>query len=95
MIILSLVQVLVKFAVVILLLLSVITIFVSPAVDLQPTVLRALKLANVLFAVLVLAGNALFARLNVPLGPITTIVECRCGLWPPSDLFELNCTRRC
>ena len=80
---------------VILLMLSVVAIFVSPAVDLQPTALRALKSANLLFAALVLAGSALCARIHVAPEPIGTIVERHSVLSPPPDLLELNCTRLC
>lgn len=73
-----------KFVVVMLLLLCVITVFVSPIVDLQPTALRALKHAKVLCA-----------RVRVPLEPITTIVERHFVLSLPPDLLELNCARLC
>lgn len=84
-----------KVAVIILLLLSVIVIFVSPAVDLQPTALRALKFANVLFAALLLAGTALWAHLRVASEPITPIDKRHSVLSPPPDLLELNCARLC
>ena len=47
-----------KLVIVVLLLLSVATIFISPAVDLQPTALRALQLANLFFAFLALGATA-------------------------------------
>lgn len=84
-----------RFMVVMLLLACVTTIFVSPAVNLQPTALRALKFSNVLFAVLALAATALWGCLQVPLETATTIVERHFVLAPPPELFELNCARLC
>lgn len=81
--------------VVTLLLLSMIAIFVSPAVDLQPTALRAMKCASLLFAALLLAGSAICARLRVPIGSTTSIAERHSVLSPPPDLLELNCVRLC
>lgn len=81
--------------VVILLLLSVIAIFVSPAVDLQPTALRAMKCASLLFAALLLAGTALCARLQVPIGSLRRIAENQSFPSPPPDLLELICVRLC
>ena len=84
-----------KFGVVILLLLSVITIFISPAVDLQPTALRALQLANMVFAMLALAGTTWSARVRVPLNPATTPFACDCVWAPTPALIDLNCVRLC
>jgi len=78
----------------IVLVLSVITIFVSPVTNLQPSALRALQLANMLFAFLALAGVlvvTLFSRV-VPLGIIR---ERAPGFLPVPDLVDLNCTRLC
>lgn len=80
----------------ILLILSVTAIFISPAIDLQPTALRALQLANMLFAVLVLLGTSVLALLFSKCHTVLTVVEWDCFSPPPtSDLVELNCTRRC
>jgi hypothetical protein len=84
-----------KFVVVILLLLSVITIFISPAVDLQPTALRALKLATMLLAFLALAATGVSTHLQVVLRRGTTTAECGCVWVPVPNLVDLNCTRRC
>ncbi len=80
----------------ILLILSVTVIFISPAIDLQPTALRALQLANMLFAVLVLLGTSVLALLFTVRHTVQTVFECECFSPPPtSDLVDLNCTRRC
>jgi hypothetical protein len=84
-----------KFAMVILLLLSVIIIFISPAVDLQPTALRSVQLANMLFAVLALAGTALAACFSGPTLPVAEALEHASALVPAQDLVDLNCTRLC
>jgi hypothetical protein len=83
-----------KLGMAIVLVLSVITIFISPVVDLQPTALRALQLANMLCAVLALAG-AVLATLFSRVIPFATILEPDCGLLPAPDLVDLNCTRLC
>jgi hypothetical protein len=85
----------VKIGAVVLLVLSVLTIFISPAVDLQPTALRALKMANLLFAFLALAGTAFSARLNLPPSRIAATFEIDYALLPPPDFIDLNCTRLC
>ncbi|MGA8151259.1 MAG: hypothetical protein WB952_09945 [Terriglobales bacterium] len=85
----------VKLGMVILLLLSMIAIFISPAVDLEPTALRAANLANLLFALLALAGTVLTARFDVPISPVASTFERECALLPAPDLVDLNCTRLC
>jgi hypothetical protein len=84
-----------KLAIVILLLLSVIAIFVSPAVDLQPTAMRAMKFVGLLFAALLLAGAALCARLSLCLDTIATVIRSHSLLEPPPELFALNCALLC
>ncbi|HUO24456.1 MAG TPA: hypothetical protein VMU61_02245 [Candidatus Aquilonibacter sp.] len=84
-----------KLGVVILLLLSVIAIFISPAVDLQPTALRAVQLANLLFAVLALAGSAVSTRLDVSIGRLATVSGRDYSPLPAPDLVVLNCARIC
>ncbi len=86
---------LVKLGMVILLLLSLITVFISPAVDLEPTALRAASLANLMFAVLAMAGTALAARLSRAVASAATSFEHDCPLLPALDLVDLNCTRLC
>ena len=54
---LSLVKSNFRFGLVVLLFLSVMIIFIAPSVDLQPTALRAIQMANMLFAMLALAGT--------------------------------------
>jgi hypothetical protein len=82
-----------KFAWVILLLLSVIAIFVSPAVDLQPTALRAMQCAGLLFAVLLLARTVIGTRYRVLPSQIALFVERHFVVSPPLDLLALNCAR--
>ncbi len=80
----------------ILLILSVTAIFISPAIDLQPTALRALQLANMLLALLVLLGTSVLALLFTARRSVQTDSGCDCFSPPPtSDLVDLNCTRRC
>lgn len=85
----------IKFRLVILLLLSMIAIFISPAMDLQPTALRALTLANSLFAILALAATILTRLFGRVVPSFAHIVETDCGLLPAPDLVALNCTRLC
>lgn len=85
----------IKLAIVILLLLSVIAIFASPAVDLQPTALRAMKCATLLFAVLLFAGTVLCARLRVLQSHASLRAERRSVLAPTPDLMMLNCALLC
>jgi len=94
MIILRLVEIKANAVVVILLLLSMVTIFISPAVDLQPTALRALQLANLLLTVLALAGHAVFARWNTSISLVAHPCE-DLRIPPPPDLLKLNCARLC
>ncbi len=84
-----------KFAVVVLLLLSLMTIFISPAADLQPTALRSLQLANLLFAVLALAGTAVSSQLNESINPIAITSEDDFAWVSTPNLIDLNCTRLC
>lgn len=84
-----------KFGLVILLLFSVIAVFVSPAVDLEPTALRAAKMANLLFALLALAGTAFTARLRQATAAHATTFEPNYGLLSAPDLVNLNCIRLC
>lgn len=85
----------VEFATVILLLLSVLTVVILPSVDLQPTALRAARLASLVYAVLVLAGAAMAARTTRPIARIAAIFERVYVQLPAPDLIDLNCTRLC
>jgi hypothetical protein len=84
-----------KLGVAILLLLSVIAIFVSPAADLAPSALRAAKMVNLIYAVMLLAGTAVIARLQQAASPVAAIFEEECAPRPAPDLLDLNCTRLC
>ncbi len=81
---------------VLLLLVSAITMFISAAVDFPPTALRAVRFGNLLFAVLALAGTAATARSSCP----PTVYRVRIferdrALLAAPDLVDLNCTRLC
>lgn len=84
-----------KVAVGIVLLLSVLIIFIAPAVDLEPTALRAMQAASLLFAVLALAGTTIAATLTVS-NPCLGAVF---GFHPigasTASLVDLNCVRLC
>ena len=84
-----------KLGMVILLSLSVIAIFVSPAVDLQPTALRAMKCATLLFAVLLFVGTISCARFRVLPGRAAVGTERHSGLSSTPDLLKLNCALLC
>ncbi len=85
----------IKFGVVILVLLSVITVFVSPSVDLEPTALRAAKLAHLLFALMALAGTMFAARLARAVAPVIANSDRDCALQAGPDIVDLNCTLLC
>ena len=85
-----------KLVIVVFLLLSVAAIFISPAVDLQPTALRALQLANMFFAFLALGATAAVSTLlEVPLSRVASIIERDWFLAPSLNLLDLNCVRLC
>jgi len=77
------------------LLLSMMAVFVSPMVDLEPSALRALQAASLFFAAIVLAGS-LFTGL---LSPFLTSLEMVSGLSPiealVADLMDLICVPLC
>ena len=85
----------IKFVVVILLLTSVLYVFISPAVDLEPTVLRALKFACLIFAALLAAIFVRDVSLCVPLA-LEILADAPDSICAPSPgLIDLNCTRLC
>ena len=84
-----------RIALIIFLLLSVLTVFVSPNVDLEPTALRAMQFANLLFAVLVLAGSTIAALLPTPFVRIASLTELDISAVAGPDLLDLNCARLC
>lgn len=80
--------------VVIILLVSVIAVFMSPAVDLPPTAFRALKLACMLFAFIASAASilaGLFSRVVFWLAN----TEADSSSLPAPNLVDMNCTRLC
>lgn len=84
-----------KVAVGILLLLSVLIVFTAPAVDLEPTALRAMQSASLLFAALALAGTTIAAML-IASNPSLGVVF---GFHPietsSASLVDLHCVRLC
>jgi hypothetical protein len=84
-----------KLTLVTLLLLTVLTVFISPAVDLQPTALRALQAANMLFAALALAGHLLAADITTLISWTAGTSDLHLALPRTEDILELNCTRLC
>jgi hypothetical protein len=86
----------VKSVLVILLLLSVITVFASPFVNLEPSALRAMRSADLLLAALALAGTVTFG-----LAVIVSWCDSVTGYESPGaektaqDLLKLNCARLC
>jgi hypothetical protein len=84
-----------KFGIVIVLVLSVMVVFVSPAVDLEPTALRALKAAKMLFAALVLAGTAIAACLRGSFPSLGIVLASHRIEASAASLVDLNCARLC
>lgn len=85
----------IKVVVGVVLLLSVLVVFVAPAVDLEPTALRAMQAASLLFAVLALAGTTVAATLTVHnpfLGPTSGVHRIEATT---ASLVDLNCVRLC
>jgi hypothetical protein len=76
------------------LLVTVVAVFISPAIDLEPTALRASQAAQALQTALLSAAFVLSSLLCLAapgfLGPI-----CHLRLKIHADLLELNCTRLC
>ena len=84
-----------KFRIALVLLLAVIVIFVSPAVNLEPTALRALQVASMLFAALALAGTVLAYGANLLARYVDTAFSFHPVLSRTDDIIDLNCTRLC
>jgi hypothetical protein len=81
--------------VVVILLLAVTVVFVSPAVDLEPTALRAAQAASLLFAVLSLAGSFIASNLHTSSLQLVAILTSGSAPFFPPDLVDLNCNRLC
>jgi len=81
--------------VVVILLLAVIVVFVSPAVDLEPTALRAAQAATLLFALLALAGSFIARSLQAPCLHLVAISRTERVPFFAPDLVDLNCNRLC
>ena len=80
---------------VIILLLAVTVVFVSPAVDLEPTALRAAQAATLLFAVLALAGSVIASSLHISCFHLVAILRTESVPFFAADLVDLNCNRLC
>ena len=81
--------------VVVILLLAVTVVFVSPAVDLEPTALRAAQAASLLFAVLALAGSFIASSLHTSSLHLVAILRSESVPFFAPDLVDLNCNRLC
>jgi len=81
--------------VVVILLLAVTVVFVSPAVDLEPTALRAAQAASLLFAVLALAGSFIASILQASSLHLIAILKSESVPFFAHDLVDLNCNRLC
>jgi len=85
----------VKVAVGIVLLLSVLVVFIAPAVDLEPTALRAMQAASLLFAVLALARTTIAATLTLSNPYMGAVFSGRPIDASTASLVDLNCARLC
>lgn len=81
--------------VVVILLLAVTVVFVSPAVDLEPTALRAAQAASLLFAVLALAGSFIACSLRTSSLHLVAILRADSTPLYATDLVDQNCNRLC
>ena len=83
----------IKFWIALLLLVVVVAVCISPAVDLEPTALRSVRVANLMFAALALIV------LSVGLNRVMRLAHAAVGLWPlaltTDGILELNCSRLC
>ena len=82
-----------KSLLVILLLVAVATVFISPAIDLEPTALRASRAAQALQIALLSAALAIRGLLSPIFVSLTPQAESR-GV-NHENLLDLNCTRLC
>ena len=82
-----------KFVVALLLLLVVLAVCISPAVDLEPTALKSVRAANLLFAALALVV------LDGGLNRVMRFVDAATGfcrvMATAESILELNCTHLC
>jgi uncharacterized membrane protein len=81
--------------VVVILLLAVTVVFVSPAVDLEPTALRAAQAASLLFAVLSVAGSFIASNLHTSSLHLVAILSSESVPFFATDLVDMNCNRLC
>jgi hypothetical protein len=85
-----------KLAITLLLLLVVVATFVSPSASLAPTALRAARVANMLLAVLALAGTVLATRpIRSPLRRTASTFRPHPAWAGSVELIVLNCVRLC
>ena len=84
-----------KPGIVIVLLLVVMTVFLAPTVNLEPTALRAMKAASMLFAALALAGTAFAALLSVSFASTGIIFESHRVPQKAGNIVDLICARLC
>jgi len=84
-----------KVVVGIVLLLSVLVVFAAPAVDLEPTALRAIQAASLFFAVLALAGTTIAATLIAANPHTAPVFGVHAIETTTASLVDLNCVRLC
>jgi hypothetical protein len=84
-----------KIGIIVALVVCVMVVFVSPAVSLEPTALRASKAANLLLAALLLAGSLVAALLHICFAHFVIRQEFDTPVARAADLVDLNCVRRC
>ena len=82
-----------KIAFIVCMLLCVLAIFVSPAVDLQPTALRALQQANLIFAMLGVIALVILSFESEPNGEFYETISPNDEIPPITSLIDLNCSR--
>ena len=84
-----------RFLVAFLLLLAVLIVFISPAVDLEPSALKALHMATLLFAALALAGTVLALGDQIVLERFVDALAFHSPPHPTESLLDLECSRLC
>jgi hypothetical protein len=85
-----------KLAITLLLLLVLVTTLVSPSASLAPMALRALRVANMLLAILAVAGTVLAARrIRTRLRRAGRVFRPHPVVAESMELIDLNCARLC
>jgi hypothetical protein len=83
--------------VVVLVLLAVVIVFFAPTVDLEPTAMRAVKAASIIFLAIAAVGQTVTNLVLFSRGPFESAVS-DSNLWShllQGSLLDMNCTRLC